>query len=63
MRRLNDLNILFFVRKFMHVVKQKNKRSPYSNLNNQKFVNKGNSNKNINGMKNFHIFIAYYIDL
>ena len=49
MRRLNDLNILFFVRKFMHVVKEKNKRSPYSNLNNQKFVNNRNSNRNING--------------
>ena len=33
----------------MHVVKEKNKRSPYSNLNNQKFVNKRNSNKNTNG--------------
>ena len=44
MRRLNDLNILFFVRKFTHVVKEKNKRSPYCNLNNQKFVNERNSN-------------------
>ena len=32
----------------MHVVKEQNKYEPYSNLNNQKFVNKRNSNKNIN---------------
>ena len=33
----------------MHVVKEKNKRSAYCNLSNQKFVNKQSSNKNING--------------